>query len=63
MKVKCYFCKKYIHISKWGGVFKPKDKVELFCSNIVCLIKFTDWEKSNRFLVSEVLKPKKEVKK
>ena len=52
LRVKCYFCKKSIHIFQFGGVFKPKNKPELFCKNLPCLIAFTEWEKSNRYLVS-----------
>ena len=48
-RVTCYFCKKPVHINKFGGFFNPKgDKEEIFCNNIVCLIQLTDWEKVNQ---------------
>ena len=41
----CFFCKKPIPVSKLGGVFSYKGKVELVCDNICCLIEFDELEK------------------
>ncbi len=33
-RIKCVFCKRPIHIDKWGGVIKEG----FFCTNIFCLL-------------------------
>jgi len=44
-KVLCHFCKKPIHIDKWGGVCKY-DKVQIwFCNNICCLVELVELRK------------------
>jgi len=38
IRTKCIYCKKPIHISKWGGAIGKG----FFCNNIVCLIKMKE---------------------
>lgn len=47
-RVKCYFCKKWIHIDRFGGVFNPKGKPEMFCDRLPCIMKLSDWQKKNK---------------
>jgi len=44
-RVLCHFCKKPIHIDKWGGICRVNKKVIWFCNNIGCLVELVDLRK------------------
>ena len=47
-RVRCHFCNKPIHISKFAGIFSVNGDSALICNNFVCLVEYVEFRKKEK---------------